>query len=268
VDQNAFREFEHAFWDKTSDSYDRGFGHVTSQTIPYIFERLDLSTHERLLDIACGPGYVVGEGIRRKMDVVGIDFSASMIDFARQKYTEAAFQVGDAQNLPFEDGSFDGVSCNFGLLHFADPEKAIGEAYRVSRAGGCYVCSVWKPDTESAMSIIMNAVSKYISNSPDMPEGPDFFAFASEQYGREKFESAGFCAFDFDVVQANWSIQNARSFMQCFVDGGARIGGILRAQSQEVLESIERDIHQSLQSYRSGGGYCVPASIIILSGRK
>ena len=265
----AFREFEHGFWDVTAEPYDVGFGHVTSQTLPALFDILNLPEGAALLDVACGPGYVAGEAARRGMDVTGVDFSRAMIDLAGLKYPDATFQVADATDLPFDDESFDGVTCNFGLLHFSEADKAIAEARRVCKPGGHYVCAVWNVLAQNpAMALIMDAVSRHITVKPDMPEGPDFFAFSEPSFAKTVFEGAGFQNFQHQVLPATWPIQSGRSFMQYFADGGARIGAILRAQDQETIDAIVADIDENLQPYKDGEHYSVPVSIVLLSGAK
>lgn len=96
------------------------------------------------LDVCCGTGdfafelaQVVGEGGR----VVGLDFSAPMIELAGDKARKlnrewVSFVVGNACELPFEDNSFDCVTMGFGLRNVADVGKAIFEMARVTRPGG------------------------------------------------------------------------------------------------------------------------------------
>ena len=71
----AFRDFEHEFWNKTSTPYDNGFGSVTSQAIPYLFDHLNIEDGQSLLDIACGPGYVSAAGRERNLLVTGVAVS-------------------------------------------------------------------------------------------------------------------------------------------------------------------------------------------------
>src|SRR6266567_4783081 len=63
----------------------------------------------------------------------GIDFSEKMIAIAKTMFPDISFAKGDAQNLRFEDASFDRVLINFGLLHVSHPDKACAEACRVMK---------------------------------------------------------------------------------------------------------------------------------------
>jgi demethylmenaquinone methyltransferase / 2-methoxy-6-polyprenyl-1,4-benzoquinol methylase len=88
------------------------------------------------LDVACGSGKltaelakIAGPGGR----VTGLDFSARMLDIARNSYPALEFIEGDALSLPFEDGSFDAATIAFGLRNLADPIRGLLEMTRVAR---------------------------------------------------------------------------------------------------------------------------------------
>lgn len=84
-----------------------------------------------MLDVACGPGYAAGQAAARGATVIGIDFARAMVTEAHHNFPRVEFRQGDAHALPFDAGSFDAVICNFGVLHFAEPNTALAEAYRV-----------------------------------------------------------------------------------------------------------------------------------------
>ncbi len=95
-----------------------------------------------LLDVACGTGAVsraaAAAGCGR---VVGLDVAAGMLAQASGEGVE--WVEGDAAALPFEDSSFDALTCGFGLMFFARPVPALGELRRVLAPGGHLAASVW-----------------------------------------------------------------------------------------------------------------------------
>jgi len=100
---------------------------------------------DRVLDVACGTGDLTEAFARSGVqEVVGLDFTAEMLDIARVKAPRhlgaAAARVsyiqGDAQSLPFADQSFDILSIAFGIRNVQDPAQALREFRRVLRPGG------------------------------------------------------------------------------------------------------------------------------------
>jgi demethylmenaquinone methyltransferase / 2-methoxy-6-polyprenyl-1,4-benzoquinol methylase len=88
------------------------------------------------LDVACGSGKLTAELAKiagPSGRVIGLDFSARMLDIARDSYPALEFIEGDALKLPFEDGSFDAATIAFGLRNLADPIRGLREMTRVAR---------------------------------------------------------------------------------------------------------------------------------------
>jgi ubiquinone/menaquinone biosynthesis C-methylase UbiE len=105
-----------------------------------LIEALDVHSTERVLDVATGSGNAAIAAARRGCAVVGLDYVPALLDRARRR-TEAEglvidFVEGDAEALPFEDGSFDVVSSVFGAMFAPDQERTAGELARVCRPGG------------------------------------------------------------------------------------------------------------------------------------
>ncbi len=91
---------------------------------------------DRVLDACCGTGDLAIAARNAGGDVVGLDFSARMLERARRKSESIAWVEGDALSLPFGDGSFGAATVGFGVRNLADLERALGELRRVLVPGG------------------------------------------------------------------------------------------------------------------------------------
>jgi SAM-dependent methyltransferase len=104
---------------------------------------------ESLLDVATGTGAVAIPAARAGADVTGLDLAPALIERARQNADAAGvdirFDVGDAEALPYEDGSFDVVISSLGTMFAPDHEAVARELARVCKPGGRLVLASWMP---------------------------------------------------------------------------------------------------------------------------
>jgi demethylmenaquinone methyltransferase / 2-methoxy-6-polyprenyl-1,4-benzoquinol methylase len=91
---------------------------------------------DRVLDACCGTGDLAIGARARGADVVGVDFSARMLERARRKDTAVDWVEADVLQLPFDDASFDAVTVGFGVRNVADLEAGLRELRRVLEPGG------------------------------------------------------------------------------------------------------------------------------------
>ena len=105
-----------------------------------LIEALDVHSTERVLDVATGSGNAALAAARRGCEVVGLDYVPALLARAGVRAdaegVEAEFVDGDAEALPFADGSFDVVSSVFGAMFAPDQERTASELARVCRPGG------------------------------------------------------------------------------------------------------------------------------------
>jgi demethylmenaquinone methyltransferase/2-methoxy-6-polyprenyl-1,4-benzoquinol methylase len=91
---------------------------------------------DKVLDACCGTGDLAVAALRAGATVIGLDFSERMLERARRKSSEIVWVQADAQQLPFEDASFDAATVGFGVRNLDDLERGLGELRRVLRPGG------------------------------------------------------------------------------------------------------------------------------------
>ena len=124
--------------------------------VPLIFEpyatdlanRLASRSVTRVLEVAAGTGVVtraLATALPDKVSIVATDLNQAMLDQASAVGTKRAveWRQADAMQLPFPDGTFDAVVCQFGVMFFPDKSKAFSQARRVLRPGGVFIFNVW-----------------------------------------------------------------------------------------------------------------------------
>jgi len=100
----------------------------------------------KILDIATGTGDLAINLVKTGAEqIIGLDISKGMLEVGKKKVTEKGLDrtiemvVGDSENLPFEDHSFDAVTVAFGVRNFENLEKGLAEIYRVLKPSGTFV---------------------------------------------------------------------------------------------------------------------------------
>ena len=109
--------------------------------IARLVEAVDPARESRVLEVACGPGFLSLAFAERCRECVGVDLTDAPLAIAEKNRRErglsnARFQSGDAERLPFADGEFDVVVCRYAFHHFETPARVLGEMARVCRRGG------------------------------------------------------------------------------------------------------------------------------------
>jgi len=151
--------------------------------VPLLFEpyatdlvnRLASRSLSRVLEVAAGTGVVtraLASVLPERVSIVATDLNQPMLDQASALGTTrpVEWRQADAMRLPFQDGTFDAVVCQFGVMFFPDKTQALSEARRVLRPGGVLVFNVWDRIEENEFADTVTAALASV-----FPEDPPRF---------------------------------------------------------------------------------------------
>ncbi|MGU7773315.1 class I SAM-dependent methyltransferase [Burkholderia sp. MR1-5-21] len=269
MDQDEFTTFEHEGWEHVVARYQDDFERLTVQADIPLLDALGVSDGTRFLDVATGPGWLAAAAASRGATVTGVDFSAAMIAQARRRYPGIEFQEGSAEALPFADERFDAIGISFGMLHFADPDKALSEAYRVLRFGGKLAFTVWAvPERAVGLGMILEAVGAHGTLDVPIPPGPPFFRFSDADESSRALRDAGFSDPDVREVSQTWHIALPETPFDLLKRCTVRTAAILNAQTPEALARIQAAVAERAAPYRLGDELQIPMPCVLASATK
>jgi ubiquinone/menaquinone biosynthesis C-methylase UbiE len=207
----------------------------------------------RVLDLAAGTGIVtraLNEALPPSVQIVAADLNAPMLHIARRHVgdtTRVRFEVVDATSLPFDDGSFEVVVCQFGLMFFPDKLRAARETRRVLRPNGRWIFSVWGPFEEDPIAEIGH---RAIAESFGGDEPPEFystpFGFHDSDMLRALATDAGFSSVTIEDVRLTAESESAYHAAVGIVQGNPIVmtilerGGDPLAVTQHVADALAR----------------------------
>ncbi|MCZ9886096.1 class I SAM-dependent methyltransferase [Brachyspira hyodysenteriae] len=130
-----------SIYDEKDTIYYSKYGKISCN---YVSEYLKNIDYNKLLDIGSGTGYLINmlKKYKASAEFYGLDLSEEMINISKSKnIKDAEFILGSANKLPFNDNTFDIVTCIQSFHHYPYPDEAMKEVYRVLKKGGIYILS-------------------------------------------------------------------------------------------------------------------------------
>ncbi len=145
-DLQAVTQIQQQVWSKGDFAM---IGVAAQMVAEELCEAVDVLPGQRVLDVACGAGNGAIAAARRGAEAVGLDYVPELLERARERAAAERFEIefveGDAQDLPFDDGSFDVVISTFGAMFAPDQEQTASELLRACCSGGKIGMANWPP---------------------------------------------------------------------------------------------------------------------------
>jgi ubiquinone/menaquinone biosynthesis C-methylase UbiE len=237
VQLDEFKTRQRATWD--AGDYDTLSARI-ADVGELVVARADIERGMRVLDVACGTGNAAIPAARAGARVTGLDLAPKLLEQGRAKAEAEGLELqwveGDAEQLPFEDGSFDRVLSTFGHMFAPRHQQTADAMTRVCRPDGAIVTATWTP--EGVGGAIFAAGASFMPPPPDYASPP--ILWGREDYVREMFGSAA-KEFEFER-HLNWiEAESLDAFADLFME---RFPPMVTAQAmlgdrfQELRERI------------------------------
>jgi len=267
----AFKDFESVGWSAQANTYGDLIGAITTGLAEPLLDAAGVHDGQRVLDVATGPGYVAGRAHARGALPVGIDLAEGMLEAARRRHPNLRFVRGDAEQLPFEDGSFEAVVGGFVLNHLPSPDRAVAEAARVVCSGGCVAFSVWdRPERMRVIGVVGEAIeaARVEREAPIPSGGPDPYRFADDSEFGALLDDAGLTEVSVETIDLIHRVADAEELWRGLLGSSVRSAALIRAQPEEVRRLIRAELEPVVESYRQADGALeLPVAAKIGAGR-
>ncbi len=251
-------------WSLGGQDYDNiSFG--VSDALAHAAQRLNPKPGQQILDVATGTGWSARNAARTGAQVTGVDIASGLLDAAEalSAHMQPAirFQQADAEQLPFEDGSFDGVISTFGVMFAADQAQAARELARVCRQGGRLSLAVWA--AEGAVQDFFGVIGKHSGESP--PE-PSPLAWGDPDHVRallgEDFELW------FEPAINNHYFDNVEDAWEWYARGFGPIRQVMNSLSPSEQAVFRQDIDDYHGKYATDAGLHIRREYLQITGRR
>lgn len=231
-----------------------------------LLDQLDLRPGLRLLDVATGTGELARPAARRGLQVTGLDFAASLIATARTLAERdglgVAYEIGDAESLPYADASFDIVTSTFGVMFAPDHGAVARELARVVVPEGQLGMTAWTPD--GGVGRMFGVLRPYMAPAPEGAGGP------FEWGRREHVEELLGAAFELDITEhvVTQVAPSGEAMWELMSTAYGPTKALASSLEQTRRESLHREFAAFFEGYRDGDQVCLPRTYLRVVGRR
>jgi SAM-dependent methyltransferase len=276
---DEIRNVQRATWAGLAPSWEKWDAVIMEQLGPVgaaMIERLDLAEDQQHLDIASGtgePGLTIARRVP-KGRVVLTDLVPEMLEIAARRASARGIanietKACSADDLPFEDATFDSVSVRFGYMFFPDGAKATAELARVLKPGGRLCASVWiKPEKNPWTSIAMQAIAAEAVLAPPDPDRPNMFRCAAPGYVSALYEAAGLgdvAEWDVDVELVT---RSPEEYWEMISEHVSLAAAALKQVDEPARERIRASAIAKVSAFARDGEVRVPGVARCIVGTK
>ena len=264
-----------AFVGEIPGNYDRYLGPIFFHGYADdLAARLPVAAGMRVLETACGTGIVTRrlvDRIRGHGTLVATDLNEAMIAHGRANVPGGPdlveWRQADATKLPFPDGSFDAVVCQFGLMFFPDKAAGVREAFRVLKPRGRYLFNVWDAIVHNPVARIAHETTAtfFPADPPTFYKVP--FSLHDPEPVRALLGQAGFEEIAWTRLEKTGTSPSAADAATGLIEGNPILGSIMERRP-EALGDIKRAVAAALAAELGDHPVTFPLRALVFSARR
>jgi ubiquinone/menaquinone biosynthesis C-methylase UbiE len=205
----------------------------------------------RVLDVACGPGLAARAAARRAGEdgrVLAVDLAPGMIELAAARPAERRaapieWRAMDAVRLDVPDAAFDAVTCQLGLMLFAEPDRALAEMRRAAAPGAPVACLV--QGRRHAMQFTSLVFDAIVARAPELRAAkgaPTLFSFGPDGVLETAFMRAGLTEIVTRRLAGTFRFPSAEAYWETMIEGSGRTRAMLDSLAAEIRAKIKADV--------------------------
>jgi len=279
-DVTRYKEQQREQWSRAAGpwlQWHEPFAEMSRDATEAIVGAAGLAVGMRVLDLASGtgePSLAIAGAVGPSGSVVASDFVPEMVaaveeNVRRRGLANVICQQIDAEAIPFPDGSFDRVTCRFGVMFFPDTGKALREVHRVLKPGGRAAFAAWaaaelNPFFASAFGVL----ARHGLLTPPPPDAPNVFRFAQAGSLSAALEDAGFQQVAEREQPIAWRWPGSfDEFWDWFWEGTAFRNALDNA-GPEQRQAVTDELRQTLRGFQKGDAVDFGGTIVLASAER
>lgn len=251
-----------SLWGQGGKAYDDiSFG--LSDALAHAAQRLSAQPNEHILDVATGTGWSARNVARAGAHVSAVDISSELLEAAKElsgQRPSINFQVGDAEQLPFPDASFDGVISTFGVIFAQDHQQTARELGRVTRKGGRLVLATWRPD--GSVAKFLGVIARH-SDAPPPSISP--LAWGDPRYLEELLPDF---ELRFEPGVNNAYHPHTEHIWRKYAEGFGPMRQLISSLQPQQLAALRADVDAYHRQYETDAGLHVKREYLVALGRR
>jgi SAM-dependent methyltransferase len=253
-------------WQAVAEGWERNRDVVWTATHAVserLVELLAPAPGESVVEVAAGPGdtgFLAAPALLPGGRLLSTDGVAGMVEAAQRRAAELSipnveFAIADAASLPFDDGTFDGALCRFGVMLVPDCDTAAAELGRVLRPGGRAAVAVW---AEGERNLWMTAAGRAalrlgLTEPPD-PEAPGPFRLSAPGRLRSVLERGRLEVVVEEEVDVLWRASSLEHWWEIMLDTSRTLALLTAKLSPDDVERIRRGAEERLAGFVAQDG--------------